>query len=395
MNDSYYIHTAPIMADSSALPGLWCAFGIRNLQKGKLVRIQQLSVNASGCGNSYYTLPSLLALVPIGAVSGGEALPVVKADTQSADLPAQVLLMRYPEAVEYTQQFSRQSLLSRDMKIYTTSNALPVATLTDICVAGTGFQSAITLHEGQGIAIVLERQPKSSTAYVEIVFFVVSTGAGYRWAGTLPMNGTQPLLALFNGAGSGVVLRIDSINLLGDAPAPTIPLSLRLVHSIEVPAQAGVSILPADSSAAAFPSGVRVATEFPCTFVDLPEYPDHLFRFVERSTDRYAEILPWQMIHLRAARLYSEFQNIATLHLGPTPVLTAPLILRYGESLGMAYGACSILPNGTVAGGIYAISNALNTVHNGVIQVSAILALEDDYSLTGSEYSSPEVKYVS
>lgn len=196
--------------------------------------------------------PGLFEIRTISGLSGGDDLATIKHDENESDLPSQVAIVRYPEAVTSTATW-RRFVDCPQAGNFQAAGAMTAARLDTslggggdlssmMRIGGTGDMQPVVLREGQGLAIV---QSQIGIAHGMFALsgqvIVQSTGATHNFStGPIVNESTNddPLLAVFNGSGSGVVLEIRGLRyreLAGGLQATQVPaIGMRLMLSCGV-----------------------------------------------------------------------------------------------------------------------------------------------------------------
>lgn len=211
----------------------------------------------------------------ITAVSGGAAMTPVKHDTGSANLPSQVMIREHPDSVTLSDQFRAIG----DLPGYSMQgggvSAFPQVShhrrlgVAELFEAGvdTAVQR-LTLPEGQGIAIV---QDVGSVPHVQmgrLTLRAVSTGAVYEVFSKelgARREGHVPLLTVFNGIGSGVILEIVAMhfvdcgtNEFSSGTLYNLLPGLRLILADVIDNGVALTPISLDTANAALPASIEI-----------------------------------------------------------------------------------------------------------------------------------------
>lgn len=223
--------------------------------------------------------PSPTSSAPIGRwdlekitdidTSAGVAMSVTKLDTDSVDLPAEVVAWAEPAAVTSTGEVLR-SIGDRPSLLPKTAGGTwgallpmqitPTANFGTILRSGTSPVEPVVLREGEGVALL---QNGNSIPHASTCFFVVKVAGGGSYLLRSRDFGSRrsglPLYAIFNGVGSGVVLEIHRWHMSedGDTYIPGIRVT-RIEGYLDPQESAEVgSALKMDPSGPDLPSGVK------------------------------------------------------------------------------------------------------------------------------------------
>ncbi len=188
-----------------------------------------LLLPASGFSAGLVAPVRLARISDVDAAQGDTVIPA-KHDPASPDLPAEVLCLAGPSGVTETETLSRW--LDAPTFSPTLANASIVSDLpggwrvsgswqlSDIFRAVHGAEvEPIVLREGTGIAIMQDGFGQPHAGVVGLTVRNLTTGATYafrsRDVGT-PRRLSRPVIVLYNGTGSGVVLEVRVLEIPSD-----------------------------------------------------------------------------------------------------------------------------------------------------------------------------------
>lgn len=187
-----------------------------------LIYIHNIEINGRGGATTGTAVPPAVHLEGITSLSGGRDVAVKKFDTNSADLPAEVLVR-----VNATDHTSSRIIANNRRLHFIQSNE------TSGSVGGRGWLSfgggkntgdqfnnrknnsaleGLVIREGEGFSICQVSQWRPNSHDIEIAFRDMSTGAQYI-ARTMQAYapegaGDEALFSIFNGSGSGAVYEV-------------------------------------------------------------------------------------------------------------------------------------------------------------------------------------------
>lgn len=196
---------------------------------GKTVRVRRVDVLPLMAQTT--TTPNNFDLYRITAHTGtADAIAAASLDSNNAALPAQVVLARRPATVTTSgSQWDGASAipLANDTRaLGYTFAAMPWSRRVGKLDAATAEFQRCTLREGEGIAVSLNSAVGLVYRFmVTLTVRVAATGACYIY--TFPVTpAVLPLFSLLNGAGSGVVLEVVSLDyrVIGTDVLPQIAL---------------------------------------------------------------------------------------------------------------------------------------------------------------------------
>jgi hypothetical protein len=182
--------------------------------------------SASGLTAGTWTLNDISSLT-------GESDTPIKFDTNSANLPLQVIFTEDPEVTVIGDRIIRRTdspAMSNTLQNTSMASRLPGALLgtssgisSDILrYLGNYDSTGLILREGEGIAMFTENFGRGHAMAFAVRVRNVATGACYAYrardAGTGRIQ-ARPLWGLLNGVGSGVVLEVTNIQMFDDGEA--------------------------------------------------------------------------------------------------------------------------------------------------------------------------------
>jgi hypothetical protein len=235
-------------------PLLEGCFSIVNEENDGTIELLELRATQGvlGVATAGVVRPGLFDIRTISAVTGGEALTTIKHDENEASLPSQVSIVRYPDAITSTATL-RRLVDCPQAGNFQAAGAI-TATRLDTAfggggdlssmmrIGGTGDVQPIVLNAGQGLAVVQSQIGLSHGMFaLSGQVIVQGTGATHNFStGPIVNESTNddPLLAIFNATGSGVVLEVRGLRyreLAGGLAATQIPaVGMRLILSTGV-----------------------------------------------------------------------------------------------------------------------------------------------------------------
>lgn len=265
-------------------PLLEGCFSIINEENEGTIELLELRATQGvlGVATAGVVRPGLFEIRTISALTGGDDLATIKHDENESDLPSQVAIVRYPDAVTSTATW-RRVVDCPQAGTFQTAGSMTAARLDTsigsggdlssmMRIGGTGDMQPIVLREGEGLAIV---QSQIGIAHGMFALsgqvIVQGTGASHNFSSGPIVNEStdnDPLLAVFNGSGSGVVLEIRGLRyreLAGGLAATQVPVvGMRLMLSSGVDSipssmaeDVTSSLLPLDSMNPSVP-GVKI-----------------------------------------------------------------------------------------------------------------------------------------
>lgn len=252
--------------------------GILNNSEGTIEIRSIWLANASGnqgfdAPSSPTTGVSRYRITRCSAMSGGEAVNPSKMDTDSADLPSQVLIRLKPEAtfgdyirfVGDTPGVPQAAVVMTSWNTYA-SKGQNSATFFD-STADVGVQPVV-LREGQGL--VIADSPNQTLAHLQMGEFIIrvsGTGATYSIFTDRMCtreNGAEvPALGVFNGSGSGVVLEVYQIFSpdIGNSDLNISGQNVRISHLDTI--ADGEDVMPvANDTDDSLPAGITIRKNF-------------------------------------------------------------------------------------------------------------------------------------
>lgn len=210
-----------------------------------------------------------LTVSSISAISGGDDVSYAKHDTDSADLPATVLIRSIPDSVTETGVYRRAA----DVPLLQSTLALGCVTRLQsgsISSARTQYQDLvrfpissdverIVLREGEGVALIQGAFSVPHAGAIGVCVRETTSGACYVIRSRdIRSRGARGLaqFALLNGTGSGVVLEVYSIEYPEEGEATIPGVRIARIEGIRGGVEAPGSILKLDT-AADIPSTIR------------------------------------------------------------------------------------------------------------------------------------------
>ncbi len=231
--------------------------------KIKQVAIRSLTSQASA-------LPTTFNVNRITAMSGGVAVGITPLDTNNT-LPSQITAGREPIV---TTAANYRKAVNKGVSSMT-------AALTGFGASGVGHARAgnnraevywngpdgqpITLNEGQGVSIEPAQIPLTCAYHISLLISlggVMPPDQTFFIMETVRAVGVMPVLALFNGAGSGKTVRVRQIDIQEAADNALPIFTLERIDGV----LNGTTLNPVamDTGAAALPAGVTVKRDAYC-----------------------------------------------------------------------------------------------------------------------------------
>jgi hypothetical protein len=202
------------------------------------IKINRVSILPAGGQNTAASVNPLQLYKITDLISGTDSSTItpVKHDTNSSDLPSQVVILSSPLSATTSDRYCNR--VERPAYSITTANAgmasmMPGPTkgnrvLNTACVLNVGQDSTsepIILREGEGIALFQSVFGIPHSMTINVVIRNNTTGATYTvrsiGCGTARIL-TKPLFGIFNGSGSGVVLSVNIVQIPAEGEAVTI-----------------------------------------------------------------------------------------------------------------------------------------------------------------------------
>ena len=371
------------------LPGTMGFLGIYN-NSNYTIDIIDITVNLASPARLFVAGGSLVGtntyqLRLIDSVpTGGTSESVIKLDTDSADLPDEVLILNKPDVASSSllRQIPNNPGIQPTLNGLTT-NSMIGGKINTAEFINTKDVQKIALNEGQGISIFEETSPFPHMQNAEIGFTVRSTGASYVVMITDLSTREGPLcaFALYNGTGSGVVLDVNYVNVydIGGINTGTTLIGGVRIGNINSFID-GVDITPsAFDSNSTFPSGITVRKNFsmnPYNCNGTTQVIDTLYNTVSPnitsvegvrsvaysvfSTGMYRYLMKWPHEKGNLLRELDVAGNI--LHTNSTTRIK----LRRGDGIGIGYDG---IPSTTGFGNtalLNLFSNVMNNYNVGI-----------------------------
>lgn len=189
---------------------------------GKVLKVKQIAITPYSSIN--VSTPSQFEFYRITALTGGESLTASKLDSNNANLPSQVSLVKYPATVTTSgatvarrsalplQNMTRAlgSLASARGSHSKLGNGQVFRWMDD----ATAQTQKMTLREGEGFCVRPGAGNNSNPTewMVSMWIRVVSTGACYVVSDRV-YNSELATLAILNGSGSGIVLEVFNVEV--------------------------------------------------------------------------------------------------------------------------------------------------------------------------------------
>lgn len=155
-------------------------------------------------------------LFKITALSGGDTIPTVKADSSSTDIPSQVLFKLYPS---YTASSVVRNCFPQTISTAGLSKRGTGLGLNSSSFWSSGFVNSTTqriiLREGEGIAVGKTDSISSAHSHTMHynVTFLVGSSTHYATFTAAVGNPSEAAFGILNGSGSGVALEVVSIEI--------------------------------------------------------------------------------------------------------------------------------------------------------------------------------------
>lgn len=229
--------------------GLFAVMNMASKSSGRYLSILSLRVAHSSGFNSDTTNilgnQGRISIDRISAYSGGTEITPVKFDTNSATLPSEVKLLTFPDSITLVSKY-RQFGDCPSFGILQTISFQGLMRAPGVCdctesgqpceghnVMHKPLDSALepkVLREGEGIAAIKRAYGLSQAHHWAVIIRVVSTGATYRYTLTgvgTPASLNDPIWAIFNASGSGVIIEVWIINFpdMGESNIPGVRIA--------------------------------------------------------------------------------------------------------------------------------------------------------------------------
>lgn len=221
---------------------LFCLFNDGPPGSGHSFIINRCDITPVGNFNSSVLLNGIADLMNITASEGGDTITPTKADSSSANIPAQVLIKRNADVTIGSKVIASRIVSS------TNTQGTPGLTLratgqygnknrrqSDFVSMGhQGPTQRYVLREGEGIAIVVGNEILGNIPNTMMLTAQLTIGSStyYLYLDFTPMTPWTAGFSIFNGAGSGVVVEIGSIELvdIGDPSTANQPPYVRFTR---------------------------------------------------------------------------------------------------------------------------------------------------------------------
>lgn len=229
--------------------GLLAVFNAATVESGTRIAITDVRAQYSSGFNSDQTNilgnQGILSLDRITATSGGTAIAASKYDTGASSLPGQVTCSLYPTSVtqsatlrRFGDSWAQTILLANNFGSYRAPNVLDsndhsgrTSESCDVWHAdGVSDTEPLVLNEGQGLAVIKRAYGVCMSHHWRVILTVAATGSTYIYnifeAGD-PYCIGDPFWSVFNGSGSGVVLKVMVVSMpdIGESNIPKFRLA--------------------------------------------------------------------------------------------------------------------------------------------------------------------------
>lgn len=226
--------------------GLASIFNAEESDARRVFEVTRIAVrppSAYGAANGSSIRAAVVGLYRITAMSGGAPVSAAQRDTGAAALPGQVSCATYPDSVTVSGAAIRK-LADAPSLTFAGSNQWTCGRVfggslfpymrgnhADVMrFGGDATIERIVLREGEGVAFVLDAFGFPRAGQINVVLAVQGTNATHQFRSRdigHPYRVGDALLALFNGAGSGVVLEVNAIEYPNDGESnfPTFRLA--------------------------------------------------------------------------------------------------------------------------------------------------------------------------
>lgn len=216
--------------------GLAAIFNAEESDARRYFEVTRVAVRPSsgwGAANGATMGAAVVALYRITAMAGGAAVAAVKRDTGSADLPAEVTCVTFPDSVTVsgaalrtladapsltgttgTNLWTSARVYGGGLSPYLRANQADV-----IRFQGDANVERLVLREGEGVAFRLERHGWPRAGAINVTVVDQSTSATYQFRSRdigHPYLTGQAMVGIMNGAGSGVVLEVNASEFPND-----------------------------------------------------------------------------------------------------------------------------------------------------------------------------------
>lgn len=191
---------------------------------GKVVKIKEICINPVSSITISSTVLGGAIVQRITALTGGETLVPTKLDSNNAALPSQVSVVKYPAATTLTGSplfrvalfptLNMTRVLSMMASASGSHHRLGPGQLLSFSDATTVQMQKITLREGEGIVLGMNGGNNALPIEYDAALWIrnQSSGACYQVRERV-FTSELGLLAVHNGAGSGVILEVFNIEL--------------------------------------------------------------------------------------------------------------------------------------------------------------------------------------
>jgi len=216
------------------------------------------------------TVPTALSFIKISGCFGGVDVGITKHDSNSNNLPSQVVIRKYA-GVNSSSTIRRVNIPNGIIVSDTRGiNALVGAThniggrvsLNYHYNALSSECQRVVIREGEGIALTCDSAPANFPLDINITMSI--SGSTYTVSDVVTFNSSAPLIAIYNGSSSGVTINIDSICVHQVMRALSIR-NMYLQYVSHVYSGNSVAPIKMDSTLSDISNGVQILTN--CTTI--------------------------------------------------------------------------------------------------------------------------------
>lgn len=342
----------------------------------KEVEVSQPSGYSAAVGAGLLVPPDVFQLKSITALVGGTAIPVTAHDTSAPALPSQVSVVLRPTDPTGVNQYrqtlraSNYGVLAADVAGFgmETTGKYPggsrsgPSNLIRETDPSTGLESII-LREGQGIALFQSGYSFPHTNYASGIITNLASGHTYCFdtERALPTRASQPLFAIFNGTGSGVVLKVQVMNCQASGDESTTDMRLIKTDASGLIRQ-GTAVTPVmHDTRASLPPTIKAYREF--FYAGLFGYTNgmhYTWPQSERTNSGYtaAELIDLAMLEQAMGLVRQRSMFLPTIIPDVGPILLDPsngrmfkskmtgVVIRPGEAIALVSGRQGIADQG-------------------------------------------------
>lgn len=377
-------HSFSIM-DATAIHGVridgYLAVVNEDYQNGGSVELREVEISqpsgySAAVGAGLLVPPDIFQLKSITAMTGGVAISVAPNDPSAPALPSQVSIVLRPsdptgvDQYRQTARASNFSVLGSDVAGFgmETTGKYPgggragPSNLIREADPSSGLESII-LREGQGIALFQSAYSMPHTNYISGVITNLSSGHTYSFDSerAVPTRASQPLFAVFNGAGSGVVLKVQVLTCQASGDGSNSDIRLVKTDASGLIRQ-GTLVTPVmHDPAASLPSTIKAYREF--FYGGLFGYTNgmhYTWPQSERTNSGYtaAELIDLAMLEQAMGLIRQRSMFLPTIISDVGPILLDPsngrmfkskmtgIVLRPGEAIALLSGRQGIADQG-------------------------------------------------